>query len=395
MLRRRERVLAVWMTFLMCGAWGAFVAPAAGKTAGAEEGDGPPPAVYDSYERTVEVAELDGRRGNAEEAIAAYADVLVNASDQPMRGATLNGLLAVAVATEDSSRAADRYGEGCGVEMVVHSAYGLILSAEDRSLYLGNSFYLDAAASDAQFVECAGQSGVPSMSDTEKVEYLLNAATYYPDDAGALIELGGQLPEYLSGILDDASTLHEFSDVRQAVLETFAVQSDAIEQATGETLMAILRSKHCEVYDPEWSTSGLATVRKLIVCPSVDDMASLSGSDVEATSLEEARYTLTYAYSGGGDAECKLWDSTTNEPVYFLKGANFAHVFSLVDLSTGAVAATKVFGSTAMKCCTSGTYDPATFDGRHHSVGECVGGNEPESTYSESELEAWLESQTD
>jgi hypothetical protein len=328
--------------------------------------------------------------GSDTAATAQYASILQQFTDPTVRAAAFHGLEEIGardlqqgdLLNKKSSSHEDGF-PVCATYLKAQSAYRVILGAQDRPAFAQDKFYTSSARVDVAMISCHLWYETPEKTYTEVIKILLDDLALYPDEPAVMDLL---VPAILSTYQGEASREYETKSqdvVNNAALITAKVGDYKVGGKTVSTTIStsLLAKDLCSGKPVTSSTVGTSSPKRLYSCGSSDvvDQAGLAAADPS-----QIWYVLDSSSDSAADVQCTGYRTDAGKDFFYSYPGRSKEIYSLRDVHTGKVVASKTFQGTAPRCvftsCSLNTFT---------NTATCTGG-EGHSTYDEAELITWL-----
>jgi hypothetical protein len=280
--------------------------------------------------------------------------------------------------------------KACETYKLALSAYAPILKAQDRPAFEQDPFYTNAAWVDVALINCHLWEDEPPQSYNEVINSSLDNLALYPDKPAIMNIL---VPAIVNTYKDMAQSL-QFGKNNVSQQEVFSTGQAIIKKVGGYDIdgrkaAGIITSALAEVavcsenhftfpnVDP-----GTSTTKKVESCPLFGQDTEIDEAGLRATDPSEIWFVLTGTSVKSNDLRCTV--SYKGKSYSYTYSGQSNDVYSLKDVHTGKVVASKTFYGVAPRCvftnCSLNTL---------LNTAACVGG-EGHSTFDKAVLIQWM-----
>lgn len=328
--------------------------------------------------------------GSGTAATTKYAAILQQSSDATVRASVFFGLEEIGARDLQQADLLHKKSNSheddllpCATYLEAQSAYRVVLGAQDRPAFAQDQFYTSSARIDVALISCHLWNDTPEKTYTEVIKILLDDLALYPDEPAVMDLL---VPAILSTCLKEADIEYGTKPqdvVNNAALITAKVGDYKVGGKTVSTTISasLLARDLCSGRPVTSSTVGTSSPKRLYSCGSshVVDQAGLAAADPS-----QIWYVLDSSSDSADDVQCTGYRTDAGENFSYTYPGRSKDIYSLRDVHTGKVVASKTFQGTAPRCVfTSCSLNTLT------NTATCTGG-EGHSTYDEADLIKWL-----
>jgi hypothetical protein len=287
-----------------------------------------------------------------------FTTILEQTQDEDLRAETLDKLATYAKAVHKEATlrlgqapvADELRREACELNLQALSAYQAVIKAEGQAGSSNSPLYQEAAALEAELVECYTTWLEPKRSRSEIIRVLIDHLALYPDQIEIKdVFTHAVLDLYKDQIRDDYET------TREEVLENGELIKTAVgDFDLGGTLTAsyidfmLIRRDLC-YGNPATVEMKISADKKFFSC---DTTASgiLYQAGVAAQQAGEIWYLVDYERVDNPAVTCSGYNTTSKKNFTYQYPGQWQEVYTLKDAVTGRALDTKIFYSSAPKC---------------------------------------------
>lgn len=389
-VRRRSRRLAP-LVLLIAGAL-AGCSPA---TDTSSPTPSPTPTVDAAVTQALAAADRSRQTGDVSGAISQYGAILEKSTDPKLRAQVLERLGNIGYADMQASRSLGP--DHCMQTEEAEAAFHFVLNASDRPAFTpGNNFvlYTTSAQVEHDVAECRLYHDTPPASFTDLIQHQLGDMDRYPDDPAVTNILVPTILNTFERELGEFATNPQavFTNARAIVARVggYKVYYKTVAETVNTEL---LKTDLCSGGKALTDGVGTSTTKGFYYCSHVlragsqeagdQTSGAISRSGLSAADASKAWYVLDYQKVSKPDIKCHTtYEGTRYEYTY---PGQWTDAYSLRDVHSGKVVASKNFPSTAPRCvfieCIIQSLPVYSFS--------CRGGD-GKTTYDEAKLVTWL-----
>ena len=355
----------------------------------------PSPTVDAAVAQALAAADHSYEAGDVTSAISQYGAILQKSVDPTLRAQVLKGLGNIGYADMQASRSLGP--DHCQQTEEAEAAFHFVLNAYDRPAFTpGDSFilYTTSARVEHDFAECRLYHDTPPASFTELIRHQLGDMDRYPDDPAVTDILVPTILETFERELGEFATNAQavFSNARAIVARVGGYK--VYYKTVADTVNAeLLKTDLCSGGKALTEGAGTSTTKGFYYCSHVlragsqdagdQTSGAISQSGLSAADPSEAWYVVDYEVVSKPEIKCHGTNDGT--PFEWTYPGQWTDKYSLRDVHTGKVVASKTFQSTAPRC----VFIECIFQSLPVSSISCRGG-EGKSAYDQAKLVTWL-----
>jgi hypothetical protein len=351
----------------------------------------PSPTPDPAVQELIEGENLMGQMKFAE-GIEKFASVLELTQDEDLRAETLDKLATYARVVHEEAAlllsqapvADEQHREACRLNVQALLAYQAVMKTGEQAVLSTSPLYQEAAALEAELVECYTKWLEPKQSASEVIRTLLAHLSLYPDQA-EIKEVLTQavLDLYRNQVRDDFETASEEVLENGELIKTAVGNFDLDGTSIAHHIDGILlRRDLCYGNPPSLEMQTSADKRFYSCDPTAYGILSQAGASAQQAG--EIWYLVESERIDNPAVTCSGYNTTSKKNFTYQYAGQWRLVYTIKDAVTGRVMDTKTFYSSAPQCIfTSCSLNQST------NIAKCTGG-EAKSGFDQALLSDWL-----